>query len=221
MSIMLSVGWLDEMRRCDKEGYKEYQRFFRALTRTLNQSGLPTYTEPKDVHGKGWTIQVFPSNGIAFLQRLAIYVWRMEELPEPGTEAMDNPLEDPEIDEQYVDIYMSQEELNDKDQNFPHLVCHSPRGDFWIPVELDSVLIDNDTDIGSSLALKRECEWLADWIGLPLDLSLDDPDLKQSMMKTGQDSEGWKAYGIESYNCLLMHKASLKSIELNAAIHLH
>src|SRR4051794_6542049 len=105
MSVCISVGWLDEMRRCDEEAFARYKKFFANVKKMLAKKNLPPYSEPEDLGAKGWNGQVFPPNGIAYLQRLAVYLWQKEEWPTPGTEDMGNPLGDEEMEFEYEDCY--------------------------------------------------------------------------------------------------------------------
>lgn len=222
MSVDLSVGMLDAMRQFDKEGFEHYRTVFRRITELLKQKGLPAYEEPEDLGGRGWYTRLSPPNGLAYLQRLAVYLWwKMDEgLPDPGTYEMDNPLHDPAIEFAYEDSYFEPEHRNAKGQNFAHLVCHSPRSGFWLPVDFAKVLVDGRTEYGSSHRLKEACEAVAEAIGLPLEIDAFAPEV-QSALEAPGDGEGWRRYGIEAFNCLLMHRAARLSIELGAAIVLH
>src|SRR5215217_4800552 len=73
VSVSLHVGWLDEMRQCDAEGYRYAKDEFAAINETLRKQGLPEYSEPDDTRGESWWFQLYPSNGIAFLQRFAAH----------------------------------------------------------------------------------------------------------------------------------------------------
>src|SRR5262245_8524463 len=98
MGVLLHVGWLDEMRRCDAEGYRDAKKEFAAVNEALRKAGAPEYEEPDKLRGRGWSFKLYPSNGLAFLQRFAAYCNDDEdemEWPVPGDpQTMDNPLED-------------------------------------------------------------------------------------------------------------------------------
>jgi hypothetical protein len=222
MSVTLHVGYLDEMRRCDEEGFARYRKFFREVTKMLKAHCLPPYKEPEQLNGTGRWWQVSPSNGIAYLQRLGVYLWQKKELPSPGTEEVDNPLEDENIEAARENCYLDQLGLNDKGQRFNHLVCHSCRDDYWLPVDFDEVILENEIQYGSSIQLKNELEDIAEWLKLPLDLDPTDSSVQQTTRQGSRTSRTrWKKYRIEAMNCLLLHSVAKKSIELGAAIKLH
>ncbi|WP_455200652.1 hypothetical protein [Kaarinaea lacus] len=220
MSVVLSVGFLDEMRRCDEEGYKHYTKVFEDIYSILEKNQKPRYKEPKYIEGGGWWAQVNPSDGIAYLQRLAAHLWWKESLPEPAMFTEDSPLNDPAIDYELELSFTESDSANSKGQNFQHLICHSPMG-FWLPVKYKMVVWENKTSYGSSINLKKECEWIAQWLDLPLDIPLDNEELQDACSNPGKYQDGWKRFGIESYNCLLLHEACSRSIKLNSAICLH
>src|SRR6516162_9702514 len=114
MSVAVSVGYLDEMRRCDEEGLARYRKVFKDVKAMLRTKKLPAYDEPEDLQGKGWWAQALPAVGIAYLQRLAVYLWRKKTLPAPGTQDMGNPLQDKAIEFDYEDCYFSPDHTNKK-----------------------------------------------------------------------------------------------------------
>jgi hypothetical protein len=224
MSVGISVGWLDEMRRCDEEGFAHYRAFFQAVSAMLAKRNL-RYTEPENLPGKGWSWQVFPPNGIAYLQRLAVYLWQREEWPEPGTEDMGNPLQDEDIEDEYMDCYLEESEPNSKGQRFNHLVCHPCRSGFWLPVDFDEVIVeemgDGKEQFGSSIRLEQEVMEIARLLGLPLDLDPRTREVENATRFAPRNSEVlWERYGIEAYSCLLLYHAARASRELGTAIHL-
>jgi hypothetical protein len=221
MSVAISVGFLDEMRRCDEEGFATYRKVFKEIKAMLEKANLPVYDEPEDLQGKGWWSQVLPSNGIAYLQRLAAYLWKSEEMPDPGTQEIDNPLQEGEMEFLSEDCYCSPDVPNLKEQRFDHLVCHSPRDGYWLPLDFDLVIIEPEGHFASSVRLKKACEDIAAELELPLDLDLKAKEMREAALNPGKGRTGWKKYGIESYNCLLMYQAATRSVELGAAIVIH
>ncbi|MCU0492625.1 MAG: hypothetical protein MUD01_13615 [Chloroflexaceae bacterium] len=220
MSVYVNVGWLDQMRSSDEEGFAHYQRFFENVTQMLQQKNLPSYVEPADLLGRGRSWQVFPSNGIAHLQRLAVYLWKIEEWPTPGSENMGNPLADQQMESAYEDCYIEARVPNSQGQRFNHLVCHSSRDGYWLPVEFDPVLVENKVEYGSALRLMRELEEIARILNLPLSLDPTNRDV-QARLQSATGTSRWEKYRIESYNCLALYHAARASQELGAAIHLH
>jgi hypothetical protein len=222
MSVVISVGWLDEMRQCDEDGFARYKKFFKNVTKMLRKRKLPTYAEPESLQGRGCWWQVFPENGIAHLQRLAVYLWQKDTWPAPGTEEMGNPLSDREIVFAYEDCYFQETTPNSKGQRFNHLVCLDCRNGWWLPVDFDTTIAEDGWQYGSSLRLKKELEDIAGMLKLSLDL---DPKTQEveNMTRFGSRTSRtkWEKYGIEAFSCLLLHHAATASEKLGAAIHLH
>ena len=221
VTVAVSVGYLDEMRNSDEESFARRDKLFKQITLMLRKKKLPSYKEPDNLQGKGWCGQVLPAVGIAYLQRLAVYLWRKEELPPTGTQEKNNPLEDDAIEHAYEDCFSHADKPNKKGQRFKHLVCHSSRDGFWLPVEFDEVFREKLTEFASSVWLRKECEDIAKELKLPLDTPYNDPEVLEACDHPGKGRILWKRYGIESYNCLLLHTAATKSIKLGAAICLH
>jgi hypothetical protein len=225
MSVVITVGWLDEMRRFNEEGFADYRAFFQDVSAMLAKRNL-AFVEPENLGGRGWGWQVFPPNGIAYLQRLAVYLWQKEEWPAPGTEDMGNPLEDEEIDLELEDCYIEETEPNSKGQRFNHLVCHPCREGFWLPVDFDEIIFEEiqggREQFGSSIRLEREVMEIVRLLELPLDLDPRKREVEDRTRFASRDSEvPWQRYGIEAYSCLLLYHAARASRELGAAIHLH
>jgi hypothetical protein len=222
MSVSITVGWLDEMRRCDEDGFARYQAFFVDVAKMLSAKGLPGYVEPENLAGQGCGWQVFPPNGIAHLQRLAVYLWQKEKWPTPGTEDMGNPFADEEIEFAYEDCYTDETGANSKGQRFNHLVCHSCRDGYWLPVDFDQVIVAAGVQYGSSVRLLLELEDIAAMLQMPLDLDPRQREVENLTRFGSRTSETpWQKYGIEAYSCVLLHHAATASIKLRAAIHLH
>jgi hypothetical protein len=207
------------MRRCDAEDYRAAKKDFAAVNKALRKAGAPEYEEPEDLHGRGWSFKLYPSNGLAFLQRFAAYFEggddEVEEWPTPGDpDTMDNPLDD----EMWEEACYMLELLP-----FQHLILHSPKGGYWVPVDFpDAIFPDKrlgvGNQLGSSVRLKAECEGLAMILRLPLDLDPEDEEVQQAKFHPGKSRTRWKKYGVESHNLLALHRACEKSIALGAAI---
>jgi hypothetical protein len=220
MGVDLTVGYLAEMNANDAEGMAQSRKRFAGITKRLKKDKLPTYTEPEDI--RYWAIRVWPQNGIALLQRLAIFLWKKDgKLPSPATYGMDAPFEGDDISGIYEDCYFYSEERNKQGQNFRHLVCHSCRDGGWLPIVFEEPFTEAAVEYGSSVHLKEQCEAVAAALELPLDLDPDAKEVQESLRTPAKSGKTWKRYGIESFNCLLLHKAARLSIERVAAIILH
>src|SRR5262245_17185372 len=207
------------MRQCDPEGYRDAKKQFAAINKALRKAGVPEYEEPDDTEGGDWRFKLYPSNGIAFLQRFAAYCQDVEdemEWPAPGDpETMDNPLEDEVVE----DVYYLLEVMS-----FPHLIMHNPRCGYWVPVDFRDVIFpDKKLGVGnqlsSSVRLKAECEELGRILRLPLHLDPEDKAVREAMFRPGKSRTRWKKYGVESHNLLALYRSCQKSIELGSAIY--
>jgi hypothetical protein len=220
MGVDVTVGYLAELKANDAEGMVHVRKRFADITKRLKKDKLPAYKEPEDIHY--WAIRVWPQNGIALLQRLAIFLWRKDELPpSPASYGMGAPFEGDDIERIYEDCYFYSEENNAKGQNFRHLVCHSCRDGGWLPVSFDEPFTEGGLQYGSSILLKTQCEAVAEVLKLPLDLDPNEKEVQDALRTPGKSRTIWKRHGIESFNCLLLHKAACLSVERGAAIIIH
>jgi hypothetical protein len=221
VSLLLHVGWLDDMRRNDPEGYRDAKKDFAAINKALRAAGATTYQEPDRLRGKGWSFKLYPENGIAFLQRFAAYFTEYdepEEWPTPGDpKTMANPLDDEEVEEAYYMLELLP---------YQHLILHSPRDGYWVPVPFENVIFPDEKlgiggQLGSSVSLLAELEELAKALRLPLEMGPEAPAVQQAKFHPGKSRTRWKKYGVESHNLLALRRACLKSVELGAAIYLY
>jgi hypothetical protein len=218
MSVLLHVGWLDEMRRIDRGQYQDAKKEFAAVNKALRKAGAPEHEEPDKLPGGSWGFKLYPSNGLAFLQRFAAYCNDLEdemEWPTPGNpKTMDNPLMDEVVEEVYYLLEV---------MSFQHLILHNPKWGYWVPVNFRDVIFPDKTlgignMLGSSLRLKAECEGLAAILRLPLDLDPEDEAVKNAMFHPGKSRTRWKRYGVESHNLLALYRACQQSVALGSAI---
>ncbi len=215
MSVCVQVAYTAQMKVTDPDGFKRSKKRFAALEKAAE--GVTGYKEPVD--GEYWWAQLLPSNGVAYLQRAAWYLWTNRKLPAPGTDDFDSIAGDlDDMAERLVDkLGIS----NKKGQSFDHLCFHRVSEGYWLPVDFESVLIvSNEFDgcLGSSVRMLKELEWLADALDLDLTMNHDDKKVWAARDNPGKGKAKWQKYGIESFNCLRMYRACQKSIELGAAI---
>jgi hypothetical protein len=218
MSVYLHVGLLDEK---DWAEYQEgFRRTFAAIRQVLRDGGVPDYEEPT-LSGQSWSSQVWPSNGIAYLQRFAAYFPdpdETEEWPTPGDpKARLNPLHDEVVEDSYS---------LDQEGPFQHLIFHNPQYGFWVPVDFPDVVMPEEgmgvgNFIGSSVRLLEECERLAKLLELPLTMSPNDKCIWLVVDHPGKGRLPWQRYGIESFNLLRLYHGCRKSLELGAALYIN
>jgi hypothetical protein len=220
VSVLLHVGYLDEMRRCDPmDQFLDMQRRFAAVNQALRAADAPEYEEPSRIRGHGWGFKLYPGNGIAYLQRFAAYFCEdeVDEWPAPGDPAtIKNPLDD----ETWKEACYMYDLLP-----FQHLILHHPTSGLWVPVDFDKVIVPDEKlgigyQLGSSVRLKAECEELAKILRLPLDLDPEDEAVQEAKFNPGKSRTRWKKYGVESHNLLALYQACHKSIALGSAIYI-
>jgi hypothetical protein len=217
MGLNVSVGYLADLLECNP-GEPSVRRDFDAVARILKKHRIKGYKEPEQLDD-GFCAKVTPSNGIAFLQRFASYFpldddATADEWPVPGDdETMGNPLED--------DMYEDAVSLLEC-HPFQHLLLHSCRHGYWVPVDFPDVIFPNSRTgidmLGSSVRLLKECDELAKLLRLPRGLTLDDPDLLDALDNPGKGRTRWKRYGIESYNLVMLRTACQVSLKTGAAV---
>jgi len=217
VSLNVSVGYLADLLEYNP-GEPDVRKEFDAVARILRKRKIQGYKEPEQLDD-GWCARVTPSNGIAFLQRFASYFpldddATADEWPTPGDpETMDNPLED----EMYYDA-CSMLEFHP----FQHLILHSCRDGYWVPVDFPDVIFPGRRTginmLGSSVRLLKECDELAALLKLPRRLKFDDPDLLHALDNPGKSKTRWKKYGVESYNLVMLRTACQVSIKTGAAV---
>jgi hypothetical protein len=217
LSLNVSVGYLADLRECNP-GDPTVGREYAAIRRILKKHGIEGYEEPEQLDN-GWCACVTPSNGIAFLQRFASYFpldddATADEWPVPGDdETMGNPLED--------DMYEDAVSLLEC-HPFQHLILHSCRHGYWVPVDFPDVIFPGRRTgidmLGSSVRLLKECDELAKLLRLPRGLKFDDPDLLDALNHRGRTKPRWKKYGIESYNLVMLRTACQVSLKTGAAV---
>lgn len=218
MSTTMHVGWLNEMRRCDREGYEIAKKHFAAINRALRLAGVAEYQEPELLPGYPWWTQLSPSNGIAFLQRFAAYVTEggPKKWPVPGDPmTMVNPLQDEMWEEASTLLGM---------HPFQHLSLHDPQWGYWVPVDFPDVIFPAESlrvgnQLGSSARLKVECEALAEILELPLDTDLESEEIGGGDFHWNRNKPRWKKYEVESGVLLALHRACRESLRVGAAIY--
>ncbi len=165
----------------------------------LREVGLPEHREPIQLNpDKTVSYQMWGYSGLHRLRRLAALL-HLGLTPEPITDDT-RASEAQELEEYYglsddVCLQVAKSGLaavfrpkrtalfsspSMKGPNFDHLVHHSDAEGFYLPIDFSPIVVAGKPDeawyIGSSYALKRECEVLAEAIGLPLDL---DPESEE------------------------------------------
>jgi hypothetical protein len=203
---------------------------FTQLNRALAAAGLPEHHEPwLEDEGDAFTLQMLGYGGLHALRRLAAH---LQAGREPGPFP---PGSDPSKDRVLRDLY---EQCDWKVGSngtrrfrsrgplpgFDHLVFHSDADGMYVPTPFDDVILAWEEGqvytaaIGSSLALLAECERLARWLGVPLDIHPDSDLLWAAADSPPTSGEKWKTFGVESFGCLRLFAACNESVNQGRAL---
>jgi hypothetical protein len=226
MGLSIEVGILADLKENDPEGGDHFRNEFQQLNRYLKKLGLPEHNEPEtcDV----WSCDMYGYSGLHYLRRIAAHYDLKTTLPPPGdTQSTDDPV----LREYYGDFERPKDGVIGKlfgakrrKRSYDHLIIHSDAEGYYIPLEFDEVLIPGKDFpitggiVGSSHRLLSECERLAEFIGLPLDIGEESEELWKAVESQGEGDTQWKRYGVESFTCLRLYVAAQRSIETGAAI---
>ena len=110
---------------------------------------------------------------------------------------------------------------------FDHLVFHADSFGVYVPREFQPVLLTwKDGDeftqaVGSSNVLVRECDQLADSLGIPPLMDPDSRELQDAAATPAGTGPSWKRFGVEALTCVQLRAAAVRSVETGAAIVFH
>ena len=222
------VGALADALEADAEfaGYLEAQ--LEAVNRCLRAAALPPHQEPRVLSAEQrWGADMFGYSGLHYLRRVAAYLDSGLPLPPPGDEGAS---EDPVMERYYAAVERPAGTLRAwlrreprPARGFDHLMLHSDAEGYYVPLDFRDVLFADDalgvagSMIGSAPALLRECDRLAESLGVPPSLDADDEALWEAADAQGR-GEGWARYGIEAFSCVRLREAARRSIAAGAAI---
>jgi hypothetical protein len=162
MGLSISIGTLADLGNNDPEGKSWLEEGLGAANRVLASAGYPAYTESRVAPPAGRAaLDGFPYSFLHYLRRanahhLADPQWQATPLPE-GTD----PTADEVLEEEY-DMFRS------------HLICHSDSEGYYVPVDFEDVLFDEEGGdlpggmLGSSQRLLAELIAVAPALGITL-----------------------------------------------------
>lgn len=205
----------DEDEEGDFRLYQEQQ--YEAISSVLRKAGLPAHHEPTESQGAvPWHIRIGSYSCLHYLRRIAAHLWVGNGLAPPCLD--DKASRDPILELYYASLNKT------PDMQFAHLINHSGAGGYYLPIPFDTPLepgfelMENIgcQVIGSSFTLMGECEYLADFLELPLDL---DPETVREVSLSKEKGEAvWERYGVESFVCSAFYTAAKVSVESGCAI---
>jgi hypothetical protein len=202
----------------DDSDFQEYQkRQYERINSILRNAGLPAHDEPVCSQGGApWHIRIGSFSCLHYLRRIAAHLWAGNGLAPPCLD--DRASRDPVLKRYYMAVNES------PNIQFAHLINHSDDGGYYLPIPFDTPLepgfelIKNIgcQVIGSSFTLMDECEYLADFLELPLDL--DPETVREASLGKEKGEAVWERYGVESFVCSALYMAAKVSVESGCTI---
>lgn len=193
LSIRLLCGYKDKALR---------QEILSRIYETLNNYGLPSYSEPPYLDKVKLPSLSWPYSTNRLLDPLAARCilkphWRVSSLRE-------NEIS---VSEKHI-----QEILYNRNS---HVVCLPRSGGYYVPVEIDQVIGPSFPFLGSSIAFSKELETIALCINLELGEYLPDLDYLYDLRKDELEGDIFES---EKWRILYLYNMSLASIAWNSAI---
>ncbi len=231
MGLALEIGLLAFLKVHDPEGFDTYKKQFEYLNLILEEHRLPTHNEPTILKNsqKTWSCDMWGYSGLHNLRRVAAHLAFNDQLPQPISK--DIRASQDKMLKKYYDS-LSQQSSKSKwkrlfnkphqfNLRFQHLLIHSDAEGFYLPVDFGDVIQDKvifGGAVGSSHQLLNECKFLADKLELPLDMNHESEALWDAADNPESGHKLWQRYGVESFTCLRLIRASEESIKLGSAI---
>ena len=227
MSLTLQVGLLSALEG-DVEGADWFRADIEKVNQLLASHGLPVHEEPDTC--EIWGADMFGYAGLHYLRRIACHLDARDELPEPGGE---DGSSDPICTAYWNDWHRPQKTLlrrlfgskTNFARGFDHLVLHSDAEGFYLPLDLESVLVGPEElsitgeIVGSVPQLLAECERLAAELEIPSHVDTEAEVLWKAASTQDQGaSETWQRYGVESFTCVALMEGCHHSLKTGAAL---
>lgn len=210
MSLAISVGVLACGPAADPEAVAYDRQAFAHINRVLAENELPQHDEPEDLPSFPYRGQLisFPYHWLPYLYRAVAFARRAPNQFTPVAAGV-NPAKDKRID---TELYTFAES---------HLICHSDSEGYFVPIDFDSPICDNEPGglpgrvLGSSQQALKELIKTAPLLGIKLEnMALSDNDA-HTIAKEPDDSHPlW----IERKVWLSMFEAFRYSVEYRCAV---
>lgn len=212
MGLAINVGFLDDMKHNDAEGYEWARQMFATVNEFLAAEGVDGWEEPEEIGDLGMRphISSFPYSYLHYLRRAYAYATEYpdDEVQPTGEAGLT------ERDDFVVGDASS--------MMISHLLCHSDCEGLYVPVDFPDPLFDLDNVgvpgemLGSSFALLAELRVVAPKIGIELvDGALTDAEAGRLYEAGRDDTSPWS---IEYIVFLTLWEAATASIRHRSAI---
>ncbi len=210
MGLSVNVGVIADALRFDPEAADWYREDFETINRVLEEEGLPSHDEPKELPELVWRNDCsgFPYTFIHYLRRFyARAVEDFDWIPSPVAEGED-PTED--------------EVLNEESEKCEsHLLCHSDCEGYYLPINFSDVIVSDKHEIPggllcSSFRLEEELIAIAPKLGIVLkDGVLSDSNANAINLECTEETT---PFYIEKLVWITLFEAARLSIEHKSAI---
>jgi hypothetical protein len=218
MGLAVEVGLLSLHKKNGSDAEIPRNEFNR-LTDFLAENGYKDFHEPEDCPTVSYGMYGY--SGLHYLRRIAAHLDLKGLEPAPGKFDGVAPDQDAVLAEYYK---LADAKVQLPQRRFDHLICHSDAEGFYVPIDFIDVLTDSTKTkvwgefVGSSYRLAEECQVLANFLQLPLDLDPEDVAFFDAVDSQGIGEHKWQKYGVESFTCIRLLNAARHSIETGAAI---
>jgi hypothetical protein len=236
MGLALWIGYHWSSELDDEEARREaLQEEFAPVNAIRRATGLPEHHEPMEPRdGAPWMQIIGSYSCIHYLRRIAAYLALGQGLPEP---TLEDPTDDPVFRQYYAASRMETRAAPYGSEPqprlpidvplptfmvagglpFAHLMHHSDYDGYYLPISFPEVLVPHprrDTAsryVGSASVLRKECEELAERLGLPGDIELQELAQMRQHTPALAIRTGWERYLEECFVC----KALLTGAEIS------
>jgi hypothetical protein len=219
------------------------------INRHLRRAGLPEHQEPQSLPAEALASydDMYGYSGIHILRRFAAHL-RAGRVPAPLRDR-EEPTRDrllmayhhrkvaSPLGNSGLFLLKSPPTVG---PHFDHLVFHSDCDGYYLPLPLEQVLcypqsadavsVDGGlldaakggmTYLGSSTALQRECELIAQALQLPLALDPESAEVENAVEDEDPRATGWRRFAKEAFICLRLYHACQRSIHYGPAVVFH
>lgn len=215
----------------DEEGGEWLREEIARLNEVLESAGLAPHTEPEET--EPYNIGTYGYSGLHHLRRCAAHLQYKKKLPQ-AFGADENPVED-QLYSRYSQAFEAENGRAppgtfafSSEREFDHLIMHSDAEGFYVPQHFESVLIGGREAygwVGSSYALRRECERLAEVLELPEALLMNGEDLAfeeavelAANQLLAPEVAAWRRHPISAMMCAKLYNCASHSIRTGALV---
>ncbi len=164
MGLAVGVGMLAQYMGDEPDEAQNMRRDLDLINEMLRTRDLPEHHEPEQLDQPLITrasVTSFPYSWLHYLRRFAAHVMRDAKWVPYPVEPGEDPAQDPVLRQLYTKMSS-------------HLLCHSDREGYYLPVDFDDLILDKDHQItggvvGSSHRLRDELKTLTHQLEIELE----------------------------------------------------